>query len=237
MIRCVIIDDEKPAITVIERCIERLPELQLIGSARDPLIGLEMIRKEKPDVVFLDIQMRQMNGIELAKAVGQTTRIVFCTAYFEYAVQSYELNAVDYLVKPIEFPRFKIAVQKISDAITGRITPVEAIKDDYILVKYGERGYLKKIDFDDIVYIQAMNNYVSFFCPPQKTLAYMTLKELEDRLPACGFVRVHKSYIVSIKYIHEVRNNEILMKKNDKPVPIGRNYKDSFWGKINGRQI
>lgn len=237
MIRCVIIDDEKPAIAVIERFIERLPELQLIGATNDPIKGIEIIRAEKPDVVFLDIQMGQMNGIELAKAVGKTTRIVFCTAYFEYAVQSYEVNALDYLVKPIEFPRFKIAVQKVSDAITGRITPVEAIKDDYILVKYGERGYLKKIDLDDIVYVQAMNNYVSFFCPPQKVLAYMTLKELEERLPACGFVRVHKSFIVSIKYIHEIQNNEVLMKKNAKPVPIGRNYKDSFLQKINGRQI
>ncbi|MFN4313271.1 MAG: LytR/AlgR family response regulator transcription factor [Chitinophagaceae bacterium] len=237
MIRCVIIDDEKPAIAVIERCIKRLPELRLIGTTNDPLTGIEMIRTEKPDVVFLDIQMGQMDGIELAKAVGKTTRIVFCTAYFEYAVQSYELNAVDYLVKPIEFPRFKIAVQKVSDAITGRTTPVEAIKDDYILVKQGDRGKLQKIDIDDIVYIQAMNNYVSFFCPPRKILAYMTLKELEDRLPTCGFVRVHKSFIVSIKYIQAVQNNEILMKKDTRPIPIGGNYKESFLNKIKGRQI
>ncbi|OJW03933.1 MAG: hypothetical protein BGO52_17440 [Sphingobacteriales bacterium 44-61] len=237
MIRCIVIDDEKPAIAVIERCIKRLPDLHLVGSFNDPIRGVEVIKSEKPDVVFLDIQMGQINGIELAKAVGKTTKIVFCTAFYEYAVQSYELNAIDYLIKPIEFPRFKIAVQKVSDAITGRTTPVEAIKDDYILVKQGERGKLQKIDVDDIVYIQAMNNYVSFFCPPQRILAYMTLKELEDRLPSCGFVRVHKSFIVSIKYIQLVQNNEILMKKDTKRIPIGGNYKESFFQKIKGRQI
>lgn len=228
MIRCLIIDDEKPAIAVLKRFVDRMPGLELVGTTNKPLAGIELIEREKPDVVFLDIQMGPINGIDLAKAIGNTTKIVFCTAHFEYAAQSYELNAVDYLLKPIEFPRFKIAVQKVNDAITGRATPVEAIKDDYILVKYGDRGKFKKIDIDDIVYVQAMNNYVSFVCIDDKTLAYLTLRELEDRLPPCNFIRVHKSYIVSIKGIKAIDNSEILIKKEDARVPIGANYKESF---------
>ncbi|MFT3949060.1 MAG: LytTR family DNA-binding domain-containing protein [Agriterribacter sp.] len=216
--------------------MRNIHDLELVGSTTNPLIGIEMVKTEKPDVVFLDIQMGQLNGIDLAKAIAKTTKVVFCTAFYEYAVQSYEVNAVDYLVKPIEFPRFKIAVQKVSDAITGRTTPVEAIKDDYILAKVGIRGKLQKIDIDDIVVIQAMNNYVSFFCPPQRILAYMSLKDLEDRLPVSGFVRVHKSYIVSIKYIQAVESNEILMKKDSRRIPIWANYKEAFLDRIKGRQ-
>ncbi len=237
MIRCIIIDDEKAAIAVLTRFVERMPEMELVGVSTNPLTGLELIKTEKPHVVFLDIQMEKKDGIELAKEIGQMTKIVFCTAYFEYAAQSYDLNAVDYLLKPVEFARFKIAVQKVNDAITGHSTPVEAIKDDYILVKHGDRGKLQKIDIDDIVYIQAMNNYVSFHCPPQKTLAYLSLKELEYRLPSCGFIRVHKSYIVSVKYIKAVDNNEIIMKREDKRIPIGANYKESFLEKLKGNLI
>ncbi len=237
MIRCIIIDDENPAINVLKRFISKLPDLELIGATIDPLIGIEMIKAQKPDVVFLDIQMGKVDGIDVAKATGNTTKIVFCTAFYEYAVQSYELNAVDYLLKPITFPRFKIAVQKVNDAITGRSTPVEAIKDDYILVKHGDRGKLHKIDIDDIVYMQAMNNYVQFFCPPKKILAYLSLKELEDRLPASGFIRVHKSFIVSIKYIQAVDNNEIIMKKESIRIPIGANYKEAFLERIRGKLI
>lgn len=237
MIRCLIIDDEKPAITVLKRLVERLPELELIGVTNKPLVGIQMIETEKPDVVFLDIQMGPMNGIELAKAIGSTTKIVFCTAHFEYAAQSYELNAVDYLLKPIEFPRFKIAVQKVIDAITGRATPVEAIKDDYILVKQGDKGKLKKIEIDDIVYVEAMNNYVLFMCTTDKTMAYLSLKELEDRLPQCNFLRVHKSYIVSIKGIKEIHSNEIIVKRESTHIPIGGSYKDSFLDHIKNKLL
>lgn len=228
MIRCLIVDDEKPAIAVLKRFIERMPELELIGTTNKPLAGIQMIDTERPDVVFLDIQMGPMNGIELARAIGNNTKIVFCTAHFEYAVQSYELNAIDYLLKPIEFPRFKIAVQKVSDAITGRATPVEAIKDDYILVKQGDKGKFKKIEIDDIVFVEAMNNYVLFICTTDKTMAYLTLKELEDRLPACNFLRVHKSFIISVKGIRAIHHNEIIIKGEGGPIPIGASYKEVF---------
>lgn len=234
MIRCIIIDDERPAINVLKRFIGRLPDLELVATATNPIIGLQLIKSEKPHVVFLDIQMGAMDGMELAKAVGNTTKIVFCTAFLEYAAQSYEVNAVDYLLKPIEFPRFKIAVQKVSDAITGHPTPVEAIMHDYILVKHGDREKFLKIDIDDITYIQGMNNYVLFYCP-DKLMAYLTLKELEERLPSTNFIRIHKSYIISIKDIQAVIGNEIKMKKAVTPIPIGANYKEAFLAKIKGK--
>jgi DNA-binding LytR/AlgR family response regulator len=232
MIRCIIIDDEEPAINVLKRFLERLPDMELVAATINPLEGIELVKSLRPDVVFLDIQMQEMDGMEVAKVICELTKIVFCTAYEGYAAQSYEVNAVDYLIKPIEFLRFKIAVQKVSDLLTGRSTPVEAIKDDYILVKTGERGKLQKIEIDDIVFIQALNNYVSFYCPPKKIIAYLSLKELEERLPPCSFVRVHKSYIIALKYIQTIDNNEVRMKKDALRIPIGATFKEMLLERI-----
>jgi len=232
MIRCIIIDDEEPAIHVLKRFLERLPDIALVAATINPLEGIELIKSLRPNLVFLDIQMQEMDGMEVAKEICELTKIVFCTAYEGYAAQSYEVNAVDYLIKPIEFPRFKIAVQKAGDLLTGRSTPVEAIKDDYILVKTGERGKLQKIEIDDIVFIQALNNYVSFYCPPKKIIAYLSLKELEERLPPCSFVRVHKSYIIALKYIQTIDNNEVRMKKEVLGIPIGGSFKQMLLERI-----
>ncbi len=237
MIRCVIIDDERPAVNVLKRYVEKFPNLELIATTTNPVTGIEIIRKEKPDVVFLDIQMDIMDGIDLTKTIGDNTKVVFCTAHFEYAVQSYDLNAVDYLLKPIEFPRFKIAVQKIIDSITGRLTPVELIADDYILVKEGERGRMQKVDIDDIIYAKAMSNYVCIHSLPRKVIAYLSLKDLEDRLPASNFVRVHRSYIVAIKQILTLCNNELILKKSEVRVPIGANYKEAFLEKLKDKLL
>jgi len=237
MIRCIIIDDERAAINVLKRYIAKMPELELAGETTKPLIGIDLIKRENPDVVFLDIQMDVMDGIELAKAIGDYTRIVFCTAHFQYAAQSYDLNAVDYLLKPIDYLRFRIAIQKVTDAITGKITPIEAIPGDYVLVKDGERGKLQKIDIDDIVLIKAMSNYVSIHTIFRTIIAYLSLKELEDRLPPSLFVRVHRSYVICMKYIEEVSSYQIRLKNQPDPVPIGANFKDSFMERIRDKLL
>lgn len=237
MINCIIIDDETPAINVLKRLVSKIPELNLLGVATSPLDGLRLIEQLNPDAVFLDIQMGEMDGIELARMVEGKVRIVFCTAHVEYAVQSYEVNAVDYLLKPIQFPRFKIAVQKLVDSIMDIVTPVEEIPDDYILVKQGDRGKLFKIDIDDIRWVKAWNNYVQFYCNEKKITAYASLKELETRLPATSFIRVHKSYIVAVKQIQMLEGNLIAMKGDGHKIPIGGNYKASFLDKIIGKLI
>lgn len=236
MIKCVIIDDEQPAINVIKKYIDRLPNLQLIGEATNPLVGIDIIKKEKPDVVFLDIQMDEMNGIDVMKIISDEVLVVFCTAYSEFAVTSYDLYATDYLMKPIEFNRFVKAVQRVSDAITATSSVCEeAIPDDYIFVKTGDRGKMLRIDFDEIDFVEAMNNYVGFHCGVKKTLAYLTLKELEVRLPSSQFMRVQKSYIVALKEISSMENNELILKKLPRRIPIGANYKEAFMERMKSK--
>jgi DNA-binding LytR/AlgR family response regulator len=229
MIKCVIIDDEQPAINVLKNYIRRLPNLQLIATDTNPLSAIEIIKAEKPDLVFLDIQMDEMNGIEVMKIISNITKVIFCTAYSEFAVTSYELDAVDYLMKPIDFNRFAKAVQRVSDVIAQQPSVfTEALINDYIFVKAGQRGKMLKIDLDDIDYVEAMNNYIAFHRGPQKTLVYLTLKELEERLPTSNFMRIHKSYIVALKQISSMENNELVLKKSGGRIPIGANYKDIF---------
>ncbi|OJW31497.1 MAG: hypothetical protein BGO54_13625 [Sphingobacteriales bacterium 46-32] len=236
MIRCVIIDDEQPAINVLKKYIDRLPNLELIAAETNPLLGIEIVKKEKPDVVFLDIQMDEMNGIEVMKILGDSTNVVFCTAYSEFAVTSYELDAIDYLMKPIEFNRFVKAVQRVTDAVAHQpCSNPEAIPNDYIFVKAGQRGKMLKIDLDDIDFVEGMNNYVAFHRGQQKTLAYLTMKELEERLPNSQFMRVHKSYIVALKQISSMENNELILKKLPKRIPIGANYKDAFMERMKNK--
>lgn len=236
MIRCVIIDDEKQAIAVLKKYISRLPNMELIAAETNPLLGLETIKKEKPDVVFMDIQMDEMNGIEVMRILGESTNFVICTAYSEFAVTGYELDAIDYLMKPIEFNRFVKAVQRVTDVLAHKSPSAqEAIPHDYIFVKAGQRGKMLKIDLDDIDYLEGMNNYVAFHRGAQKTLAYLTMKELEERLPGSQFIRVHKSYIVAIKEIALMENNELILKKKSKHIPIGANYKEAFMEKMKTR--
>lgn len=117
--RCIVIDDEAPAIRILKRYIERLPNLKLVGTATDALTGIELIQKEKPDVVFLDIEMEEMNGLEVMKIISENTAIVFCTAYSEMVVRKYALDAVEYLEKPIAFKRFELAVERVRDLLEG----------------------------------------------------------------------------------------------------------------------
>jgi DNA-binding LytR/AlgR family response regulator len=236
MIRCIIIDDEQPAINVLKKYIDRLPTLELIGTETNPILGIEMVKKEKPDVVFLDIQMDEMNGIEVMKIITNDTLVVFCTAYSEFAVTSYDLDAIDYLMKPIEFNRFVKAVQRVTDAIAHQpCSNTDAIPNDYIFVKAGQRGKMLKIDLDDIDFVEAMNNYVAFHRGTQKTLAYLSLKELEERLPNSQFMRVHKSFIVALMQISSMENNELVLKKLPKRIPIGANYKDAFMERMKNK--
>ncbi len=237
MITCFIIDDEQPAINVLRRLIGLLPNLHLIGTATNPVEGLQQVEEKSPDLLFLDIEMAVMDGIELARLLDPKTKIIFCTAYADYAVQSYEVNAVDYLLKPIEFPRFKIAVQKFKDLQSGQTTPVEEIKDDYILVKQAEKGKLIKIDLDEIVAVKACKNYMQFYYQLHKLMVYVSLKELEQRLPLNNFFRVHKSYIISLRHIKMVQGNHISMNGIQESIPIGDNYKANFLERIKTKVV
>jgi two-component system LytT family response regulator len=229
MIKCVIIDDEQPAINVLENYIKRIPYLQLVGTATNPVVGVKLIDSTKSELVFLDIQMDEMSGIEVMKILAPEVKVIFCTAYSEFAITSYELNAVDYLMKPIPFDRFTKAIIKIKPVNnTSLINEAEGISNDYIFVKTEQKGKMVKIDLDDIDFIEAMNNYIAFYRGTSKILVYSSMKEIEGHLPGSKFMRIHKSYIIAISKIASVDNNCIILKNRSEQIPISNTYKTAF---------
>lgn len=229
MIKCVIIDDEQPAINVLENYIKRVPYLQLLGTATNPVAGINLINSTQAELVFLDIQMDEMCGIDVMKVLAPNVKVIFCTAFSEFAVTSYELNAVDYLMKPIPFDRFAKAINKIMPVNnTNLINEAERTSNDYIFVKTEQKGKMVKIDLDDIDFIEAMNNYIAFYRGTSKTLVYSTMKEIEGHLPSSKFLRIHKSYIIAINKIATVHNNCIILKNRSEQIPISITYKTAF---------
>jgi two-component system, LytTR family, response regulator len=238
MIKCVIIDDEQLAINVIANYVKKMPNLQLVGTATNPLAGIELINKHKAEAVFLDIEMNEMSGIDVMKILGDKTKVIFCTAFSEFAVTSYELDAIDYLMKPVAFSRFVKSVQRLSNHLLSQsAVPLEAIPNDYIFVKTEQKGKIIKINLDDIDYVEGMNNYVAFHKGREKVLAYLTMKELEENLPSSQFVRVHKSYIVALRLIATIENGDIVMKDIVQRIPIGNSYKEAFMDRMKSKII
>jgi two-component system, LytTR family, response regulator len=196
MISCLIVDDEYDAIDVLTHYVQQTPMLHLVKATTNPLEALQVMATQKIDLVFLDIQMPQLSGIDLVKAIGGKTKVILTTAYSEFAVEAYNLEVVDYLLKPVPFPRFLTAVQRAAKQLNEVevISGAEA-EEDYIFVKTEAKGKLLKIEFADIEYIEAANNYVAVHQDGKKTLVYTTMKEMEERLPKKDFIRVHKSFI------------------------------------------
>lgn len=235
MIRCYILDDEQPAIDIIKKYISKIPELLLVGTNTNPLSAIEFISKNNIELVFLDIQMDEMNGLEVIKTLGDKYKYVLCTAYSEFAVNGYDLDAVDYLLKPITFQRFERALIRVDKRINSTNMFHEAIIDDYIYVKTESKGKMLKIDLSDILYIEAKSNYVAFHLEHKKILSHITLKELEERLSHLYFLRVHKSFIIPLRRIISVQNCEIHLKNVPIPIPLSSLYKDSFFNKVSSK--
>ena len=229
MIKCAIIDDEQPAINVLVNYIKRIDQLELIGTATNPLRGVDMINKGGIDVVFLDIQMDEMTGIEVMNMLNSSIQVIFCTAFSEFAVESYELNALDYLVKPISFDRFMKAIRKIKNFSDKRERKeTEDIPGDYIFVKTEAKGKMLKVDLDDIDYVEAKNNYVAIHSNKRSILVYSTMRDIETALSSSNFIRIHKSFIVPISKISLVEKNFIMINNRKEQIPISKTYKTEF---------
>ena len=215
MINCIIVDDEQHAIDILVHYVNQTPFLNLTGTTTNPMEALDMMGKQKVDLVFLDIQMPELSGIDFIKAINGKAKIILTTAYSEFALESYELDVVDYLLKPIRLPRFLSAVQK---AVKELDDPQEkasasAAEDDYIFVKTESKGKLLKINLDEIDFIEGMKNYVAIHCAGKKTLVYTSMKELEEKLSDKQFIRVHKSFIIPIAKITGIEGNLLRIKK------------------------
>ena len=226
MIKVLIIDDEPLALDILETYIERIPDLELVAKCDNAIDANEIIQKEEIDLVFLDIQMPQMTGIELIKSLPSAPKFVFTTAYTEYAVDGFELNALDYLVKPIAFDRFLKAVNKFKESSDAKGTQTNS--DDFFFVKADKK--LIKIHFNEILYIEGLKDYVIIKKEQGRVIALQTMKSLESKLPSDIFMRVHRSYIVNINKIKAVVGNaiEITESGQAKHIPIGKNYKEDL---------
>jgi two-component system LytT family response regulator len=224
-----IIDDEAHAIATLADYVNRTDGLNLTGTSTDPLTAIQILNNGNlPDLIFLDVDMPGMSGLEFAGLTGKNTRIVFVTSYREFGPEAFELNAVDYLLKPISYARFFKCVQKLQSQKT--VDDDQTIQE-FIFVKGNIKGNYLKISVSDIYYIQADLHYVDIFLPGEKITTYLTLVELLDRLPGDKFCRVHRSYIINLERITAVEQSQIKL-ENKERIPLGRGYREDFFKKI-----
>jgi len=239
MIRCLAVDDEAYATKIIADYIAKVPFLTLAGTTTSAMEALTLVQQGHIDLVFLDIQMPEITGIQFLKLCGSKCKVILTTAYPEYALDGFEYDVIDYLMKPIAFDRFVKAAQKaylmlqpgVSSASENEKNPVSPQgfkpEPDYLFVKGESKNKFLKIDYDQILYIEGLKNYVSVFTAEQRVVTYQSLRDFETQLPQPPFYRVHKSYIISIDKIRMVDGNTIYIR--DHSIPLGETYKENFF--------
>jgi two-component system LytT family response regulator len=227
---CLIIDDEPNAVNLLEILIQQNTKWNLLGKCYNALEALAFLKDHQPDFIFLDINMPQLSGMELASLLPKDIKIVFTTAYSEYAAESYTFETIDYLLKPITLKRFLAAMQKIDGYFNAADKPSTTIADEYFFVKSGK--VLRKILLADIQYFEGEKEYVRLVTPAEQILIYRRLKDIEEQLQS-PFVRVHNSYIVNTKQIVKIQDNHIYIA--DKQIPISEKFKDGFMQVIQQR--
>lgn len=230
MINCLIIDDEQPAIDIIEDYIKEVSYLNCTATTINPVEGLAIVNKEPIDLVFLDIHMPYIMGTDFVKAMHSKCKIIFTTAHDKFALEGFELDIIDFLLKPISFPRFLKAVQKARNIIEPQNNKQDtSVQQNYILLRGGIKGSYTKVELKDIDYVEATGNYVCVVCGTKKIIAHTKMTSLEILLPGQNFIRVQKSFIVNITKIASITGNSIKLKNNDKAdILIGSTYKDAF---------
>lgn len=229
---CIIVDDEPPAVRILQKYVAQLPGLECVAATSKAIEALQLVEQHKPDILFLDIQMPDLTGIQLSLLLKDKTKIIFTTAYPQFAVEGFELNAVDYLLKPIAFNRFIAAVDKARTLLQAPTTlnAANEAEEDYFFIKTDGKNRFKRIAIADVAYLESIKNYVVIHTPHEQTVTYNTLKYFEENLPAKLFVKIHKSYIVALGKIEKTDNNEVwVMQKN---LPLGDTYKTDFFNAI-----
>src|SRR3990170_877840 len=229
-LNCVIVEDEPLARNLMVEYVRKVPSLNLIEACSSPLTALEVLRKNTIDLLFLDVQMPELTGISLLKVLKNKPLVILTTAYSEYALEGYELDVADYLLKPITFERFLRSVDKVVQRLEVQKPPVVVEKvpmppeQSFVFVKDGTK--LVEVVFDDILYMEGLKDYVTIHTRQQKIISLQRLKTLEEQLPADKFIRIHNSFIVALQAIEIVHKNNVQIK--GALLPIGETYKKSF---------
>lgn len=241
MANVIIVDDEPLALDVLETYIEKIPELNLVQRCSNALEANEALKNHDIDLMFLDIQMPQLTGTDFLKTLSKPPLVIFTTAYANYALEGFELNAVDYLLKPISLERFIKAVNKALEQLDlqrkDNVVAVTEAGPDFIFVKADKK--LIKIKYDDIVYIEGLKDYVIIRMANSRVVTLQTMKSLEEKLPVAQFKRIHRSYIVNLDKIKAVLGNmvEVMEKGQAKHLPVGKNYRDDLLDIINKNRL
>lgn len=233
-LKCIIVDDEPLALEVLEAYIERIEGLELVAKCENAVKAFDALKKLQVDLIFLDIQMPKLTGIDFLKVLNPAPKVIFTTAYREYAIESYELNVVDYLLKPIAFNRFMMAVNKAMDGSVeydeenseeAQVAP----DDPYIFLKADRK--MVKVYLKDILYIESLKDYVRIKTPEREIVSLQKISYLEQKLPEDFFMRIHRSFIVPFKKIEAFSNHAVEV--GGKELPIGRNYKNQVLEVLN----
>jgi DNA-binding LytR/AlgR family response regulator len=242
MIKCLIVDDEPLALDIIEDYISKIPFLTLYKRLQNPIEALTLVQEEKIDLVFLDVQMPELTGIQFLKIANNKCKVILTTAYPEYALDGYEHNVVDYLLKPIAFDRFYKAAQKAQDLFCNGpsqpLPPAEVIPNnnfihDFIFVKTEYK--IQKIYLNDILFIEGLKDYISIYTKTERIITLQSMKKIDEALPNHSFVRVHKSYIVALDKIESIERSRITI--GDKVIPIGDTHRDYFFKMIEDKNV
>lgn len=241
MIRCLVVDDEPLALDIIVDYISKVPFLTLVKSTISAIEGLSLVQNDEVDLVFLDVQMPELTGIQFLKIINGKCDVILTTAYSQYALEGYDLDVTDYLLKPIAFDRFYKAAQKVLQKKQDNSPPpvqiaeasVQNSLNNFIFVKTEHK--IQKIYLDDILYIEGLKDYISIFTKTERIITLQNMKKMEDTLPSKSFVRVHKSYIIALDKIDSIERSRIQI--SDKIIPVGDTYRDYFFKLIENKNI
>lgn len=230
--KCLVIDDEPMALEILVEYIKKVPFLECTGTFRDAMKALEYLQREEVDLLFLDINMPDLTGIQFLNSLSNQPLVIFTTAYSQYALESYDYDAVDYLLKPIEFDRFLKAVNKAQELYHFKSKDAAFVNgQSFMLLKSGTKFH--RIEYSDIFFIRGTGNYVTFVTAKKDILSLSTMRDIMTILPAEKFFRIHRSYIVNLEHTDEIENDQVKIK--DEYLPISDLYKDDFFDFIKGK--
>jgi len=247
-LKCIAIDDEPLALDIIEDYVSKVPFLELVKRTENAIEALQLVQAGGIDLVFLDIQMPELTGIQFLKIANGKSNYILTTAYSQYALESYDLNVSDYLLKPIAFDRFYKAVEKVNNRMNsvGTTAPVPQPVistapsttagnpvQDFIFVKTEHK--IQKIELKDVLYIEGLKDYISIFTKTERVITLQNMKKMEETLPKGQFIRVHKSYIIALDKIESIERSRISI--HGKVIPIGDTYRDEFFRHIDNKNI
>jgi len=228
LIKCIIVEDEVLAQNVIQSHLQKVDRFELVGICNNALEAKEILNKQEVDLIFLDIQLPGMTGLNFLRSLTNPPLVVLTTAYAEYALESYEFNVIDYLLKPISFERFLKTVDKIVEGRLFTSKEKDYFSNDHIFIKSNSKFF--KVNFSEVIFIESMKDYLKIHTAEYKLVTHQTMNDMEKILPAKQFIRVHKSYIVAIARIKSIYGNSIEMEKAT--IPIGINYKEKVMNLI-----